>query len=85
MPYTYRFLTAKERAEIASRVTTQPDPPSPPGEPQLRAWEAELAAHQALLKVAEDDDAKREHADAIKVLESVLTESTPRSSDREPT
>lgn len=77
MAYTYRFLTAEQRTEIGKRATTPPAA-TPPDEALQRAWEADLAAHQALLAAAKDDEAKARHGDAIKTLATALAATANR-------
>lgn len=77
MAYTYRFLTAEQRAEIGKRATTPPAA-TPPDEAVQQAWEADLAAHQALLAAATDADAKARHGEAIRALETALTAAANR-------
>ena len=72
MPYTYRYLTAEQRDAIGKRATT-PHGAQPVDEGLQAAWEADLAAHQALLAAAADDDSRARHADAVKTLELALT------------
>jgi hypothetical protein len=71
MAYTYRFLTAEQRTEIGKRTTTPPAA-SPPDEALQRAWEPDLAAHQAVLSAANDDETKVRHGEAVNVLEKSL-------------
>jgi hypothetical protein len=70
--YTFRFLTAEQRSEIGERATAPPAETAP-DEVTLRAWEADLAAHQALLAAAKDDEQKSHHVKAVKALETALT------------
>lgn len=70
MAYQYKLLSASQRAEIISRVS------SAPGQPVVtddlrRAWEADLVAHQALLASTEGEE-KARHAAAIAALETAL-------------
>lgn len=78
MAYTFRFLTAEQRTAVAERAAT-PAPSVAPGEGLQRAWEADLAGHQALLATATDDDTKTRHAEAVKALEQALTKAAARS------
>lgn len=71
MAYTYRYLTAAEQAEVKAQAVKKPTAVAP-DESLLRAWEADLAAHQALEAAATGED-KKPHSDAIKALEAALT------------
>ena len=71
MAYTFRYLTAAEQAQIKADAVKKPADVIP-DESLLRAWEADLAAHQAL-EAASTGDQKKAHADAIKALEAALT------------
>ena len=78
MPYTFRFLTEQQRQDIASRATLPPQA-AVPDEAMQRAWEADLAAHQALLAAAKDNDSKARHGEAVKQLEQALTKAAART------
>jgi hypothetical protein len=70
--YTFRHLNAAERDRIGKAATTPPVPPVVDDAMQ-RAWEADLAAHQAMHKAATTDEDKARHADAIRTLIAALT------------
>jgi hypothetical protein len=72
--YTFRHLDAAERDRIGKAATTPPAPPVADDAMQ-RAWEADLAAHQAMHKAATSDEAKARHAEAIRTLVAALTKS----------
>jgi hypothetical protein len=74
--YTYRHLDARERDRIGKAATTPPAPPVVDDAMQ-RAWEADLAAHQAMLAAATTDEDKSRHVEAIRTLIAALTK-TPR-------
>lgn len=75
MAYAFRYLTAEQQAEIKAQAVRKPAVAAP-NEALLRAWESDLAAHQALVAIKTGDE-KRPHADAIKVLEAALSK-TPQ-------
>lgn len=75
MAYAYRYLTAAEEKDIKAQATAKPGPPVP-DEGMLRAWEADLAAHRALLAAKTGDD-RKPHADAIAALETALSAAPP--------
>jgi hypothetical protein len=70
--YAFRHLTAAERDRIGKAATTPPAPPVVDDAMQ-RAWEADLAAHQAMHKAATTDEDKARHAEAIQTLVAALT------------
>jgi hypothetical protein len=72
--YTYRHVSAAERDRIGKAATTPPAPPVVDDAMQ-RAWEADLAAHQAMHKAATTDEDKARHAEAIRTLVAALTKS----------
>jgi hypothetical protein len=70
--YTFRHLDAAERDRIGKAATAPPATPAV-DEAMQQAWEADLAAHQALHKAATTDEDKAWHADAIRTLVAALT------------
>lgn len=73
MAYQFKFLTPQERAEIVADLGAVELPAPAVDDDLRRAWEADLVAHQALVKTAKGDD-KAQHEAAIAALETALTE-----------
>jgi hypothetical protein len=70
--YTFRRLNAAERDRIGKAATAPPAAPVV-DEAMQRAWEADLAAHQAMHKAATSDEDRERHAEAIRTLVAALT------------
>lgn len=70
MAYTFKYLSADEQAKVKADATKKPVGPAP-NESMLRAWEADLAAHQALAASKTGED-RKPHDDAIATLEAAL-------------
>lgn len=71
----YDHLTEEQQAEISAAVTSGPAPIDT--EALLPAWEADHAAHVALLKQAKangDSDAAARHTEAMKAIESAIAD-----------
>lgn len=71
MSYAFRYLSATQQSDIKRKATAKPADPVP-DESMLRAWEADLAAHQALAASKSGED-RKPHEDAIATLEAALT------------
>ncbi len=77
MSYTFRYLTAEERAAAGQQATAKPVTRRPDDVLQ-RTWEISLAGHYALRDAATDPEVKRTHADAVTTLEAALTKAAAR-------
>ncbi len=71
MAYQFRFLSAADVKDAKAKATAAPAEPVV-DEGLLRAWEADLAAHQALAASKTGDD-RKPHDEAVAALEAALS------------